>query len=761
MTVAFDLASISDHWVTGVNLLVDFALKGTAIILAAGLVVASLRRASAATRHLVLSLSLVSLLALPVVYAILPKWNASIIPAELIQDPARHNEKPGKNVPDPQMEVQIQTEQFAERAGKAESLPQADQGSPAVIAKVGAAELGDDADDRASLSPNWSAIAVVIWLLGLSLVLVRLLVGAISVWWLTRKAEPLTDALWTDLAERLSGALGLDPGVALLESARVAMPLTCGALRPAVLLPADTALWSMDRRRVVLTHELAHVKRRDCLTQLLANLVCAFYWFNPVVWLAARQLRIERERACDDCVLESGTRPSDYAGHLLDIARTLGDSRCSTFAAVAIARRSQLEGRVLAILDPHLSRRSNRTKSLLIAVAIACVAVPLGAVRLTARANDTTPRFETMEPGAQPAQRISYPSVDEPGKTLLRESMHADQPGQVVDRPDEATVVAQPSPQTPEAQAEPRTPEPDPDPDPQEGGERTRAVEALREALKDSDAQVRKNAMSALAHMRDKSAVEVFKEALKDQDAHVRAQAAWALGLNGDASGVESLIEAVRDESGLVRAQAAWALGLKGDNRSVEPLIAMLRDRDENVRSQAAWALGLKGDRRATSALAAALKDAAASVRSQAAWALGLKGDQSVVEALIEALKDDSSEVRAQAAWALGLRGDQRASGALSAAMKDDNMRVRRQAAWALGMILIRSGGDRNDDKLDKDDDRARVEMTTTSNSVVRAATALRIESTITTNPVVRIQTPITTTVTSKPVVRTAPRVIK
>ena len=82
-----------------------------------------------------------------------------------------------------------------------------------------------------------------------------------------------------------------------------------------------SAGWPTDRRRDVLLHELAHVKRLDCLTQALAQVACALYWFNPRHGSRARRMRVERERACDDLVLGAGTRASDYAGHLLEMAQ--------------------------------------------------------------------------------------------------------------------------------------------------------------------------------------------------------------------------------------------------------------------------------------------------------------------------------------------------------------------------------------------------------------------------------------------------------
>src|SRR5205085_5416457 len=132
--------------------------------------------------------------------------------------------------------------------------------------------------------------------------------------------------------------------VQLLRGAGATMPMTWGLFRSVILLPGQADQWSGARRRVVVLHELAHIQRRDCLTQFLAQVACALYWFHPLAWLAARRLRREREQACDDRVLLAGSRASDYAWHLLDIARSLRSARCAAFATVAMARRSQLEG---------------------------------------------------------------------------------------------------------------------------------------------------------------------------------------------------------------------------------------------------------------------------------------------------------------------------------------------------------------------------------------------------------------------------------
>ena len=148
-------------------------------------------------------------------------------------------------------------------------------------------------------------------------------------------------------------------GVELLEAPAGSMPMATGIWKPAVFLPADATDWPGDRRRAVLAHELAHVHRGDAATQMLARTALALYWWNPLAWLAWREFLKERECAADDLVLASGVSAPDYAGHLLEIARRLAAPRMS----LAMARPSQLEGRLLAILDSNVSRRSAGRRS--------------------------------------------------------------------------------------------------------------------------------------------------------------------------------------------------------------------------------------------------------------------------------------------------------------------------------------------------------------------------------------------------------------
>lgn len=122
------------------------------------------------------------------------------------------------------------------------------------------------------------------------------------------------------------------------------------------MLPKAAREWSADRVSAVLGHELAHIRRGDWAIQLLAELLRAVYWFNPLLWIACARLRQESEQACDDAVLGMGMGAPEYAAHLLDLARALTAHRRLRFPAPAMAGRSNLERRVRAMLNARLNR---------------------------------------------------------------------------------------------------------------------------------------------------------------------------------------------------------------------------------------------------------------------------------------------------------------------------------------------------------------------------------------------------------------------
>jgi len=232
-----------------------------------------------------------------------------------------------------------------------------------------------------------------VWFAGFFLVLARYALGLLGLARLTRRARVVTDERWLASLASAQRVVGAGARVTLVESDAVGSPVTWGHSAPVIVLPAAARAWDSDRRRVVLLHELAHVARRDWLVQLGATVTCALYWFHPLTWLAHRGLRREAERACDDLVLGAGTESTDYATHLLGVARGARRQRLTGAVAIGMARHSTLEGRMLAIIDNSITRAlpSRATRALNV-TAFAALAVLLGAVRPVVALADVTTR---------------------------------------------------------------------------------------------------------------------------------------------------------------------------------------------------------------------------------------------------------------------------------------------------------------------------------------------------------------------------------
>ena len=232
---------------------------------------------------------------------------------------------------------------------------------------------------------DWRRALLLAWMIGAAAKLAQLLVAFAGLWRTRRSA---TRSPYAGLARELANGRT----VPVLETPERTMPMTCGFLRPAILLPLDAQTWTEERRRVVLLHELAHVQRGDVAVHMLARLALIPNWWNPLAWFAWREFLKERERAADDLVLATGARASDYAAHLLEVARSMHSSPALAGAAVGMARRSQLEGRLAAILDSRTNRRSAGRASVVTAVVAAiALAAPFAAVRAQDKASQVVP----------------------------------------------------------------------------------------------------------------------------------------------------------------------------------------------------------------------------------------------------------------------------------------------------------------------------------------------------------------------------------
>ena len=330
---------------------IDLVTKATLLLAAAALADLALRpRASAAARHLVWSLAIGALLALPIASSALPAWHVRIpIPRAAVALPA--GATPSTKVAAPDVTL------------RGVPVPPSETTAPRTAGMLAA------------------ATPFVLYVAGVLFLLARLAIEPFALRRLTRASRPVSDPAWRELLDDCARLLRVGRRVRLLQSARDVMPMTFGTLTPTIVLPASADEWTADRRRAVLLHELAHVARFDCLIQRLTAYACALYWPHPGVWWAARRLRVERELACDDRVLTAGAPARDYASHLLELAHSLGASPAPA-TALGMARARQLESRLLAILDAARNRAALHGRGLTVAVTVAiALVVPMAALR--------------------------------------------------------------------------------------------------------------------------------------------------------------------------------------------------------------------------------------------------------------------------------------------------------------------------------------------------------------------------------------------
>ncbi len=298
-----------------------------AVLLGAALAASALlRRSPAATRRYVLALALSGALAVPVVSAFAPVFPVSAPLAA------------------PALRALIVPERAS--TGAAGELPRADA---VAVAGPAAAPSTATRDVRAIAG----GVLLALWAVGALLGVARLVAGTRRARALRRRAKDAP--AWSAAVARVEATLGVRARVR--TTPEVDAPVVTGVFAPVVLVPPSADAWDEPRRHAVLLHELAHVRQRDCLVQLVAHLACALHWFDPLVWAVARRLRAESELAADDAVLAGGVLPSRYAEDLVSIAASVRGLDEAPAAAVCMARRSSLSERVEAIVAPDRRRR--------------------------------------------------------------------------------------------------------------------------------------------------------------------------------------------------------------------------------------------------------------------------------------------------------------------------------------------------------------------------------------------------------------------
>jgi beta-lactamase regulating signal transducer with metallopeptidase domain/HEAT repeat protein len=636
---------------TGAGPLVLFLAKATLLLVSAFVATAWLRRGTAGARHLVWLAALVGVVALPVLSKI-PALQLGVLPSRFGPPLEEFAVAPATAAVEalPIVEVTVPSNvapAVAPPMTPGAAVP-AMPPTEVVIATAPAMAVesmvlsegvgGWSYPGLSTIAKLWAAVAAA--LLG------WLAFGALQVRRIVRTGRELTTPDWTMPLCEVADRLDLEQPPRLMMSDRIEMAFACRAFSPTVVLPTSAESWTDDRRRAVLFHELAHVKRHDLLGHTLGRVACALYWFHPLVWTAAKKLRAESERACDDLVLSCGAKPSEYAQHLLDMVTSVRRHGAPVMA-LPMARKKEFEGRMLAILDPAVRRAApGKLQSATVVASLAVLSLTVAAV--------------------SPA--TATPSVDVP------------EVAQVVPAP----VISVTTPEAPEAPAASPTPGASPTPAPRVDAAPVIDGPSFGVSLGNAIGKIfTSTARSTMASVGPMVQEAIEKAAQLPQPAQAADSARVALLIR--------ILETDADAS--VRRAAAWGLNEVQSDRVGAALIKSLRgDGDASVREMAAWALAEHDTQAAASALGDALsKDKDVHVRETSAWALGSMSPVRQLDVLESAASDPSPHVRETAIWALGQEGNRRAPRAVVNALTDTSEHVRMVAAWALGEIEDKS----------------------------------------------------------------------
>ncbi len=298
---------------------VDFAAKGTLLLGVCWLVSRILwKNASAAQKHAVLLLGVLGLPFLAVF-----TWNP--IPQTIF--PTQYQ----WNLP---LAMETEARKEASTVNAAIAIPV----DPATSSNTVAAQDGFD------------AVSVLFggWIVGIGFIWGRFVVGLATLS-LSSKRLITEGALVNQLAIA-TREMGLNKPPRLYLTARRDSPVTWGWIRQYVMLPQEALAWPDSRQRHVFLHELAHIKRRDCLSAWLSILILGTLWWHPLVWIVKTHLKSYRESACDDLVLKLTKAARAYAHDLVTVTAAC-QRRFATALGVAISRTSTLKLRLEAIMD--------------------------------------------------------------------------------------------------------------------------------------------------------------------------------------------------------------------------------------------------------------------------------------------------------------------------------------------------------------------------------------------------------------------------
>ncbi|MGD8780437.1 MAG: M56 family metallopeptidase [Ignavibacteria bacterium] len=616
------------------NDLLNLLFKSAIVLTIAEVTVTLMKRNSASLRHWIWSISLFSLLILPVIICLLP---AKTLP--VLTDASIYQNK----------KIYL---------GEAVKVNPVDKSPSSALAKKDKIIVGNEFKENYDRSPKvtltknvsnatygiqrttniaWELILYVLWLLGVMVGIALLTFNFLKIKLLLKNGKCINNIKWDECLYKKCKQLKINKRIKLIIHPAVSVPAVFGFRKPVLFVPEKSVDWSYNKINIVILHELAHLKRFDFISNILVQLTCIIYWMNPLVWFAARKFYLEQEQCCDDIVISKGIEHCDYAELLLEVAGAISRKISLRNFALSMARKSGLKLRIKHILSTTIPRSLCRSRFITISsILLLVIIVPLSIIKLQGR---TPSDRELKYNKAIQELNSSVNSVQEKAAWAL---------GDLEDK---------------------------------------RAVDQLIKTLDDDDPMVRAMAAWALGEIKEQSSLDALIEHLLDKNDYTKEMIIRAIGELENKSSVNDLVMCLSNNNPDIRYATVWALGEIRNEESFAAVVKALKDTSLYVKETAINILGQTGSKENTQYLVPLLKDKSPRIRCAAASTIGRLGNKESVKHLVNSLDDKNDRVILEVVRVLGKIKDPSAVEPLLILIHSAPPEIRAMTVWTLDEI--------------------------------------------------------------------------
>jgi beta-lactamase regulating signal transducer with metallopeptidase domain len=214
-------------------------------------------------------------------------------------------------------------------------------------------------------TPPWIFWALCCWITGVAICLVYTLTGRIGVKHVCRKISPHGNEDLKIHISSIAREMGIARKIEVVVSSRCRIPFTYRCIHPVLVIPTEAKDWPKSKLENILIHELAHIRRHDCVVLFLIRLLCSFFWYIPVMWIGLTHLQIEQEKICDSVAVQNGKQPFAYARHMIELARSARGLVLWSGIFIMKRKKKMLEKRISNVLEakgsPVHEREPKRT----------------------------------------------------------------------------------------------------------------------------------------------------------------------------------------------------------------------------------------------------------------------------------------------------------------------------------------------------------------------------------------------------------------